>query len=59
MKKKGKQLSIRMGIRQHQDYGPNWSFMKILALIDTKHDEFLEEFDAIDALDLIDSKAIK
>lgn len=59
MNKKGQQLSIRTGVRQHQDHGPNWSFMEILALVDTNCDDFSKEFDTIDALYLIDSKATK
>lgn len=41
------------------EHGPNWSLLQMLALVDTKRNEFSEKVDAIDAVDLVDSNATK
>ena len=45
--------------KARRDRRPNWSINKMIALVDTKRDEFLEELDAVDGRDLIDSEVTK
>ena len=42
--------------KARRDRRPNWSLNEMIALVDAKRDEFLEELDAIDGCDLIDSE---
>jgi hypothetical protein len=45
--------------KQQQNRGPNWSMYEMLALVNAKRDEFLEELDAIDGRDLMHSEVTK
>ena len=45
--------------KARRDRRPNWSLNVIIALVDAKREEFLEELDAIDRRDLMDSEVTK
>jgi hypothetical protein len=45
--------------KARRDRRPNWSLNEMIALVDAKRDEFLEELDAIDGRDLMDSEVTK
>ena len=42
-----------------RDRRPNWTLNEMIALVDAKREEFLEELDAIDGRDLMDSEVTK
>ena len=45
--------------KARRDRRPNWSLNEMIALVDAKREEFLEELDAIDGRDLMDSEVTK
>jgi hypothetical protein len=45
--------------KARRDRRPNWSLNEMIALVDAKRNEFLEELDAIDGRDLMDSEVTK
>jgi len=45
--------------KQQRNRGPNWSMHEMLALVNAKRDEFLEELDAVDGRDLMHSEVTK
>ena len=42
-----------------RDRRPNWSLTEMIALVDAKREEFVDEHDAIDGRDLMDSEVTK
>lgn len=42
-----------------RDRHPNWNLPEMLALLDAKHEEFLEELDVVDGRDLMDFEVTK
>ena len=45
--------------KARRDRRPNWSINEMIALVDAKRDEFLEELDAVYGRDLMDSEVTK
>jgi hypothetical protein len=45
--------------RPRRDRGPNWNLQEMLALVDAKRKEYLEELDTVDACDLMDPDVTK
>ena len=45
--------------KARRDRRPNWSLNEMIALVDAKRDEFLEELDVIDGRDIMDSEVTK
>ena len=45
--------------KARRDRSPNWSLNEMLALVDAKRDEFIEELDCIDGRDLMESEVTK
>ena len=45
--------------KARRDRRPNWSLNEMIALVDAKRDEFLQELDAIDGRNLMNSEVTK
>jgi hypothetical protein len=45
--------------RPRLDHGPNWNLQEMLALVDAKRDEYMDELDTVDARDLMDPDVTK
>ena len=45
--------------KARRDRSPNWSLNEMIALVDAKREEFLEELDCIDGRDLMESEVTK
>jgi hypothetical protein len=45
--------------RPHRDRCPNWTLQKMLVLVDTKREEYIDELDMIDVRDLMDPDVTK
>jgi hypothetical protein len=45
--------------RPRRDRCPNWNLYEMLALVDAKRKEYMDEFDVVDTRDLMDPETIK